>query len=431
MTILFKRLLLGLLLALVLVPVLQAKFHFLKERPLFGAFTPAPRAEFSWDALLANRYQPELERYLEDRIGFRALLIQLHNQLRFSLFQASSNSAVVIGREGIVFQDAPVYTYLGQDSVGRRRAHFRVKRLRQVQQDLASRGIPLLFVMAPNKARQLPQLLPKLMPRPRPGRSNYEVYMDEMQRQGVELLNLTPLFTAWADTARYPLFPWSGTHWNAYGATLSADTILRRVEQLVHAPVPRLRQTGPPRVTAIANPIDGDLTASMNLLFPPTGPPAVYPQMGPAPTRPGEQRPNLLLIGDSFNWGLMFFSPFMQHSFAVESRFWYYNSTVYIPDSFEHKDPAHEKPGTMDLRQQIESRQIIIILMTEHNLAYNEFGFTQQVFDLYHPLTEADKVRIQQIETVITAKQTWEEGSKPGFAERMHELALATYDLER
>lgn len=431
MTILFKRLLLVLLLAIVLIPVLQAKFHFLEERRLSGAFTAAPRAEFDWDALLDNSYQPALEQYLEDRMGFRAFLVQLHSQLRFSLFQASSNSAVVIGRKGIVFQDAPVYTYLGQDSMGRKQARFRARRLRQVQQDLAARGIPLLFVMAPNKARQLPQLLPALLPQPKPGHSNYEVYTSELQQQGVELLNLTPLFTAWADTARYPLFPWSGTHWSAYGATLSADTILRRVEHLIHAPIPRLRQTGPPLITTIANPIDGDLTTSLNLMFPPKGPPAVYPQMGPAPARPGEKRPNLLLVGDSFNWGLMFFSPFIQHAFAPESRFWYYNRTVYIPDSFEHKDPLNESVDKLDFRQQVESRQIIVILMTEHNLTAHEFGFTQQLFNLYHPLSAADNARIKQLEAEITAKQPWSEGGKPGFTERMHEQALTTYDLER
>ena len=166
---LLKRLLLLLLLALVLVPVLQAKFHFAKERQLFGAFTLAPRATFSWDALRENTFQPELEKYLESRIGFRSFLIQLHNQLRFSLFKTSTNSAIIIGREGIVFQDAPVLTYLGTDSIGLTRARFRVKRLRQVQQDLAARGIPLLFVMAPNKARQLSQFLPVLLPKPKRG----------------------------------------------------------------------------------------------------------------------------------------------------------------------------------------------------------------------------------------------------------------------
>jgi hypothetical protein len=427
-----KRFFLLLLLALVLVPVLQAKFHFAEERQLSGAFTPAPRATFSWDALRDNSFQAELEKYLEDRMGFRAFFIQFHNQLRFSLFKTSTNTAVIIGREGIVFQDAPVLTYLGQESIGRERAQFRAKRLRQVQQDLAARGIALLFVMAPNKARHLPKLLPAILPPTvNPGISNYELYTRELRRKGVEMLNITPLFAAWGDTARYPLFPWSGTHWSAYGATLAADTILNRVEHLVHAPVPRLRQTGPPLVTTTPNPIDGDLTSSMNLLFPPQGPPAVYPQMAPVPPRPGEKRPNLLLVGDSFNWGLMFFSPFIQHAFAPESRFWYYNTTAYVPDSYEHKDVPNEEVAKLNFQQQVESRDIIIILMTEHNLPHSEFGFIPRLFDLYHPITDAGRARIHQLEVEITAKQPWAEASKPGFSERMHEQAVAAYELER
>ncbi|MBF9224208.1 alginate O-acetyltransferase AlgX-related protein [Hymenobacter ruricola] len=431
MTLFIKRMLLGLLLLVVLLPVLQARFRIFAERQLGGSYTLAKWPLLAWESLLNNAYQPELERYLEERVGFRTLFIQGRNQLRFSLFHASSAEHVVVGRNGVVFEDAPVQAYLGVGAMGRARARTQVKRLRRVQQDLASRGIPLLVVLAPNKARHLHQLLPAHLPTPEPGQSDYEVYTSEMQQQGVDFLDFTPLFKTWGDTARYPLFPWGGTHWNAYGATLAADTLLPRLEQLLHAPVPRLRQVGRPTVTASATVMDDDLAAPMNLLWPRAGYPAVYPRLGPAPARPGEKRPNVLFVGDSFTWGLMFPMPFMQHAFDPATRFWYYNLTVYVPDSTERKDPNTPAVGQLNLQQEVESRQLVVVLMTDRNLHTGEFGFTSQLYNLYHPLTAADQARVAQLEKELASKQSWEEGSKPDFPQRMHEQALAAFEQER
>jgi hypothetical protein len=252
-----------------------------------------------------------------------------------------------------------------------------------------------------------------------------------MRQQGVALLDLNSLFSAWADTARYPLFPWGGTHWNAVGAALSADTIIGRVEHLLHTPLPRLRAIGAPVVTDTARGMDADLSRPLNLFQSLSTYPSVYPRLGPAPARTGEQRPNLLLVGDSFSWGLMFFNPFIQHSFAPESRLWYYNSTVYLPDSFEHKDPVASEVQKLDLRQQVESRQIVLVLVSEGNLYSREFGLTPRLFDLYHPESETDKARIKEIEQKLASQQSWETQTRPDFAERMHEQAVATYYLQQ
>ncbi|MBC8084519.1 MAG: hypothetical protein H7Z21_15080 [Hymenobacter sp.] len=66
MALLLKRFLLVFLLPLVLVSVIQARFHFSNETDLSGAFTGAPHPELTWEDLRASTHQPVLEQYLKD-----------------------------------------------------------------------------------------------------------------------------------------------------------------------------------------------------------------------------------------------------------------------------------------------------------------------------------------------------------------------------
>ena len=122
MNILLKRLLLGFLLALVLVPVIQARFHFFEEANLAGAFTVAPHPNLTWEGLRDNSYQPAFEQYLEDRIGFRPYLIRLRNQLSFSLFRVARSSDIVVGEHDVLFQPGPIESYLGHDLLPKTRS---------------------------------------------------------------------------------------------------------------------------------------------------------------------------------------------------------------------------------------------------------------------------------------------------------------------
>lgn len=245
MTLLLKRLLLCALLGFVVAPVLQAKFHFIEETGLGGAFTVAAHPEFSWAELRNNAYQPALEHYLEERIGFKSSLIRFRNQLAFSLFRTPHASGIVVGRRDVLFESLQVQSYAGHDRLDEAAVRSQVRRLHTVQRDLARRGVLLLFVMAPNKARFQPEDLPTAL-RATPGSvSNYDLYVRALQADTVTTLNMVPLFAQWKKTKPYPLFTRASTHWSGYGATLAADTLLRRLEQLGSVRFPTVRTAGP------------------------------------------------------------------------------------------------------------------------------------------------------------------------------------------
>ena len=430
----FKRLLLLVLLAIVAVPVLQARFHFSAEAGLNGAFTVAPRPTFSWDGLRDNSFQPALEHYLEDRIGFRPYLIRMRNQLRYSIFGMTSTSDIAAGLHGVLFQTAPIASYAGQDCLDEAEARFRVHRLRAVQRDLAARHVQLLFVLAPNKARFQPEDLPAYL-RPAPGtRTNYDLFTAAMRADSVALLDMAPAFARWKATVPYPLFPTAGTHWSGYGATLAADTLLRRLEQLGGMRFPTVRTVGPPRIVHdpdSARGTDNDIAGPLNLMWQAPPRPYAYRRLAVDPPGPGQVRPPALFVGDSFMWGLMLFSPYLQREFSDDTRIWYYNTAVHQPDSVYHDTGL--KVYNLDLRQQLESRRFVVLLLTEHNLKDQEFGFTEQVYRLYHPLTAADNAAIDKLAQQLAQATKWEDQTKDlqAFAQQNRAKAQALYERQQ
>jgi hypothetical protein len=422
------------LLAMLLVPTIQGHLHFSKEAGLNGAITPAPRPEFSWFSLRDNIYQPALEQYLTENLGFRPYLVRFRNQLLYSLFRVAKSHDIVVGQRQVLFQPAPIASYLGKDRLPAAEIRFRVRRLRAVQRALARRGVQLLFVLAPNKARYQPEDLP-VPQHPAPGTvTNYDLFTRAMHSDSVALLDLIPVFAHWKSTKPYPLFPRDGIHWSGYGATLAADTLLRQLEKLSNLRFPTVRTVAPPRIARKIQDLrgtDNDLGWLLNVMYPAAPTPLAYRQLAFDPPGPGQTRPSALFVGDSFVWALMLVSPYMQREFADDTRFWYYNNAVHLPDSTYHD--TGERVGNLDLRQQLESRRFVIVLVTEHNLVENEFGFTEQAYRLYYPLTAADQAAIDQLARHMTAESSWEEQSKDpdGFAQRIREQARARYERAR
>ncbi|MDO7850299.1 alginate O-acetyltransferase AlgX-related protein [Hymenobacter convexus] len=433
MTLFIKRLLLLGLLAIVLVPVLQTRFTFVKEKPLGGAFTVAPKPEFSWDALRDNTYQPALEKHLEDSIGFRALFIRLRNQLAFSIFRVPHSGGIIVGRNDVLFGFEYLGAYAGKNLMPEDEIRFRVHRLRTIQQLLAERGIQLLYVIAPNKARFEPENLPDEW-RAAPGVvTNYELFVRHMQEEHLNLLDCTALFAQWKHTKPYPLYPRNGTHWSGYGASLAADSLMRRIASLTGTTLPAVHVLGPPKLvyhTDSLRSTDNDLGETLNLLRERDARPMAYPRLAFDAPRPDQPLPSVLFVSDSFVWGLMQFSPFVQKQLAPDTRVWFYNQSVYMPDSVYHK--TGEQAGDLDLRKEIESRKAIVLLFTEHNMTEQEYGFTERLYRLYHPVTNAEHDAVVKLAAELTKQASWEEASKDpdNFPLLMQIKAQAIYDRQ-
>ncbi|MBC8084107.1 MAG: hypothetical protein H7Z21_12935, partial [Hymenobacter sp.] len=194
-----KRFLFGLLLLLLGAPAIQAAWPLVAVVPLDGYTDSVPRPKFGWDSLRANAYQPALERKVEADLGFRPWFVRWRNQVAYWLFEQTQGGGIYFGKDRVLFQQGPIDAYLGRRFLGDEEINHRLKRLRRVQDSLRAHGTQLLFVVAPGKARVLPEMLPDSCVIGWQTRSNYSAAVEKMRQLGINLLDTTPLFLRWKD----------------------------------------------------------------------------------------------------------------------------------------------------------------------------------------------------------------------------------------
>lgn len=434
-----KKALVLFLLLLLLLPAVKARFRRPKVENLGGYVanrTPPPYPTLNWQGLQNNSYQTRLEDYAEATLGFREWFIRLRNQLAYSIFHVAHAQGVLVGRDRVLFEESPIKAYLGQDAVSAAVVQYHVRRFRAVQDTLARRGKLLVFVAAPSKASFMPENLPRYYRHQPPRRSNYQAYAAALRAAGVNFLDLSQAFRQWKDTATSPLFPRGGIHWSAYGASLAADTLLHYLEHHSHYDLPDVR-LGRGEVSSEPRNNDDDIVQAMNLLWQPAAYDLRYPTASFQPLGPGQRRPNLLLIGDSFSWRIIY--PFIDEAFDnKQSRFWYYNSEVAWPEV----RPEGRAVAALDRKQQYLSRDIIVVMFTEYNMTHLDGGFSDNAYQVFTPYSPAhsptDSAAIRQLETRLRNRPDsrdywWKKAVEAGLPEDqlIHQQAVAAYDSLR
>lgn len=421
-----KHVLFGLLLLLFFLPALQAKLQVVPVAALDGYFDQTPPPELSWSELRSGTFQPQLEAYLEQHLGFRSWFLRLRNQLSYSLFGQTTVSTVISGKDDVLFQPISIDAYMGAGYAPDEMDH-RVRWLKTIQDSLQAHGTQFLLVMAPGKARILPHMLPDRYARQPRKPSNYDAVAQATRKYGVNVLDAAALMVRWQDTTRYPLFPRGGTHWSGYATALVADTLFRRVEQLTRLDLPDFASHGLSVATSIDSIryTDDDIQKILNRMWEVPPYPMAYPRVKFAADTSGKRRANALVIGDSFAQSFYGFYPYYQQLFTPAARYWSGNEYIYWPENA----PESHTVRDLDLRQQLAGRDVVMIICTEQNLGQLGFGFINSVYRLFRPLTATDQEAISKLAKELEQKASWEEVAQdPNFLQNIQYKAAAIYD---
>lgn len=372
-----RRLLVGLLF-LWMLPAIQTGLYmkvFRSAPPGYEAKLPRP--VFSWHGLWSNEFQPALEAFATQKLGFRKWLLRPRNQLTFSVFREPRNQ-IVLGQRGVLFERDPLLAAMGHDhALSDADVRARVQHLRALQDTLARRDKLLLFVIAPSKASLYPENWPDSCRRQWSRPTNYDRLRESLWAGGINLLDLGAVFRSWKKTAPYPLFPQGGIHWSGYGVVRAADTLRRFFNARSRFQFPEVKQIG---LTVGPTPhySEDDLMKILNLFRdPPPNPPLAYPKLAFAAPKAGQPRPRVLLVADSFAWSLVEFFPYFDHWFAPGSQYWYYNNEVVWP-KVNGEVPPPTAVADHDLRAELSAHDVVLLLFSEQNLGKADYGFSER-----------------------------------------------------
>jgi hypothetical protein len=227
------------------------------------ALTPWPN--FTWDPAFTAAF----ERAFGDRFGARETMLRLHHLALVYGFDVSPAPHVLLGRDNWLF-------FLGEDgrSIDR---NYRgllpvsdgelaavVTELRRRQQFLASRGIPFIVTIVPDKFTVYPEQLPAwMMKSDRPTPLDRLVRMIEADG-GIRFVDVRePLAVAKTRTRVYYA---TDSHWNMLGAAVAYDAIMREVQRAL--PSGRLPAIAPANLPPYVPDVDvysGDLAINIGL----------------------------------------------------------------------------------------------------------------------------------------------------------------------
>ncbi len=371
------------IMVIIWLPEMQRLFTIFNIKPLEGAYTLNDAPEFSFSGLKKGEIQLKAEKFIEERIGFRPLLVRLRNQIDLMLYSKANGEGIIIGRKGVIIEEDYILEYLGRLFIGMRTIDQKLERVKFVQDTLAARGIQFAIVFEPGKASFFAELIPSRYKPESKTLSNYEYFTEKCRELGINHLDLNRYFKQLKTSSPYPLYPKYGTHWSNYGMIMAADTLLKYLEAMLGKSINHFNIKDIALSTDLRD-TDFDGGRSMNLLWKPKTEEMAYPVIG-FENNPDDYYPMVLIIADSYYWNI-YNSGIPKNIFANEA-FWYYHHLVY-PDHYGNELSIDQ----IDIKTEIEQQEIILVMITERFLYTAFWDFTDDLYRLYKPHYEPDRL---------------------------------------
>lgn len=369
--------------------------------PLKGAVSLPANVVFEKKDWISGDYQQKKEEYLNAGFGLRSLFVRANNQIAFNLFKKAKANGVIIGKDNYLYEEAYIKAYYGKDYLGDDSIAHTINRLKFISDTLNKLGKQLLVVFAPGKASFYPEYIPDAF-LPKNEKTNYKMFSLKAKESGLNTIDFNKWFIDNKAKSKYPLYPKYGIHWSVYGAILAADSLTKKIGDLRHIVLPKIKITE----INMAKPFDSDydIADGMNLLLKNSSFEMAYPRI--VFDNAGQTtKPKVLVISDSFYWGL--YNLGISNCFQND-HFWYYNKQVY-PESSTKELLA----DNLNINEEINKHDVIVIISTEATLSKIGWGFVERVEKLYKGITvipERDEnyyKKIKDLIQLIKGDQKW------------------------
>lgn len=386
--------LLVLTMALLLLPALQKRSNWFKQKPLNGVTVAVEQPGLNWHTFINGSFQQQEEQYLSEHLGFRESLIRLYNQVTWSLFRSCPNSDIWVGHDNWIFNKYMIrhrdgqtlYEFGENNEKVMDMMNHNALMLIQLQELLEEYGVTLFVCLAPGKDVICGEHMPPPQSYDRPsGVKAFEFLPPIFDSLGVNYLNFNSYYLQIKDTVSYPLYLKSSFHWSNLAACYAADTLIHYMEAVSGKNLHNLIFSEP--YQAVTRDPDGDLEQLMNLFWSLEGNEGTYVDVSTDDDSTA-MKPRWLIVGDSYFWQWQYNLPW--DGLVESNHYWYYNNTVF-------NDPDHDNVSQVDMLNELLTSDFVMLLYSPMNVyELNRRFLTQALICFYF---EEGKVQ-EQLEKI-------------------------------
>lgn len=356
------------LLLILFIPLKRNVFSFIKEKPLNGNYELVEKPEVGISEWFKGDYQGEFNNYFENNFGFRNFFVRVNNQIKYNLFKTTTAKDVEIGKENYLYEGGYIRDYMGYNFIGKDKIVKKIKEIKKIQDELKKEGINLITAFAPGKASYYPEFFPTRYDTTKKTLSNYLCYTQKAKELGLDYIDFNAMFMTKKMKSGIPLFPKGGIHWGEYAAGIALDSLSKYIEKKRNIKMVDVKLKDIVYYDTLQH-SDLDISRLMNLLVEPD-----FYKM-PAPiwkVKKGKNnvKPKLLIIGDSYGYGLID-SPITNELFS-KVEYWYYNKIV-----VEERELKGSEIKNLNVVEEIKKFDVVLLLSSETNLFKFDFGFTE------------------------------------------------------
>jgi len=174
---------------------------------------------------LNSGFDRDFEAWLCDHFAFRKPVLRANALLNYRLLHDCANESVVVGRGDWLYFADSVPDYTGEGRLSEAELAAICDNLARLAESLEGRGARLYIAIVPNKSTVYPGYMPARYA-PRQDEGNIALLREACAGLPVTWIDLTvPLEAAAAGSL--PVYYRTDTHWNALGAAIAADALLR------------------------------------------------------------------------------------------------------------------------------------------------------------------------------------------------------------
>ncbi len=370
----YDLILFALLMVFLFVPIIQEWGGVFPVKPLKGVFEPTPKPKLTFDNYKSNTFQTQSEKYVSENFGMREPVIRLYNQYVWSAYNKTYCHFIVPGKDGYLYYALAVNEHYGlelpkhykSNEDAMKDADTELRQMNKLRHVLKDYGIEFVAFIAPDKPEVYPEYLP------RRNADTTTIHIDEyfsrrMEETGFPFINMTDWFVSMRDTASFPLFPKTDSHWR-YSAIYGYDSLFRFINTLGgEAKFPTLH-IGPP-ITYKSDKLEGD-EETLNLIFRIHSDKTQYKSNITVESDSTHRKPKVLFVGDSFIYSMTDFMPV--RDIMADREIWFYNNTAY--EGFDNKT---ESVKDIDRLSHILNADYVVFYSAGHQWWEATYGFAK------------------------------------------------------